>query len=267
MRRKRRRRSKQFNFKVNPKVGWRSSIIFCCLILLVGLGYAIYTSSVFKVGEGDIRSNMSLGIGLREKIKGKSLFSLDIKSISSNLSKTHPGYKEIYVYREFPSSVVVEATKRIPFAQIKDRRYYPVDKEAVIINEGELKPLDGLIPLEIGEYRHSLRKGSNIKSEKLEQAFNLIDALRDQGLLEGNGQVKLINSSQLEAVYFIFAQKDSQEQDWSLSEGIKIIVGKGDFGRKVKLFKDLISQELKGKMSSVNYIDLRFKRVYMDFKR
>jgi len=267
MGRKRRRRFKQFNFKVNPKVGWWSSLIFCCLILLVGLGYAIYTSSVFEVGEGDIRSNMPLGRGLRERIKGKSLFSLDIKSISADLLKTNPEYKEIYVYREFPSSVVVEATKRIPFAQIKDRKYYSVDKEAVIINEGKLKPLGGLIPLEIGEYRRSLRKGSNIKSEKLEYAFNLIDALRDEGFLKGKGQVKLINSSHLEAVYFIFTQESSQEQNWSLGGGIKIIVGKGDFGRKVKLFKDLINQELKGKMSSVNYIDLRFKRVYMDFKR
>ena len=267
MRRKRRRKFKQFNFKVNPKVGWWSSLIFCCLILIIGLGYAIYTASVFKIKEGDIRSNMPLSRGLTERIRGKSLFSLDIKSISSNLLKIHPEYKEIYVYREFPSSVVVEVTKRIPFAQIKDKGYYPVDKEAVIIDEGNLKPLDGLIPLEIGEYKRSLKKGSNIKSEQLEYAFNLIDALRDEGFLEGKHQVKSINSSHLEAVYFIFAQESSQGQDWSLGEGIKIIVGKGDFGRKVKLFKDLINQELKDKMSSVNYIDLRFKRVYMDFKR
>jgi len=267
MRRKRRRRFKQFNFKINSKVGWWSSLIFCCLILLIGLGYAIYSASVFKVGEDDIKSNMPLGRGLIERIKGKTLFSLDIKEISLNLLKANPEYKEIYVYREFPSSVVIKATKRIPFAQIKDTRYYPVDREAVIINEGELKPLDGLISLEIGEYRRSLSKGSNIKSEKVEYAFNLIEALKNHGFLEDNSQVKLINSSNLEAVYFIFDQKDSQEQGWTLGEGIKIIVGKGDFERKVELFKDLINQELKGKMSSVNYIDLRFKRVYMDFKR
>lgn len=267
MRRKRRKRFKQFNFKMNSKVAWWSSLIFCCLIILIGLGYAIYTANVFKIKDTDIRSNISLGRGLRERIKGKSLFSLDIKSISANLLKANPEYKEIYVYREFPSSVVVEAIKRIAFAQIKDRRYYPVDREAVIINEGKLKPLDGLIPLEIGEYRRSLRKGSNIKSKELEYAFSLIDALRSEGFLESEGQVKLINSSQLEAVYFIFVQKNSQGQDRSLSDGIKIIVGKGEFERKVKLFKELISQELKGKMFSVNYIDLRFKRIYMDFKR
>lgn len=252
---------------MNSKLAWWFSLIFCCLIILIGLGYAIYTASVFKVKETDIRSNMPLGRGLKERIKEKSLFSLDIKSISASLLKANPEYKEIYVYREFPSSVVVEAIKRIAFAQIKDRRYYPVDQEAVIINEGKLKPLAGLIPLEIGEHRRSLRKGSNVKSKELKLAFSLIDALKSEGFLESKSQVKLINSSQLEAVYFIFAQKDFQGQNRSLDEGIKIIIGKGDFKRKVKLFKELITQELKGKMSSVNYIDLRFKRVYMDFKR
>ncbi|MCK4912252.1 MAG: hypothetical protein KAS05_00855 [Candidatus Omnitrophica bacterium] len=267
MGRKRRRKVKQFNFRINSKIGWWASLIFCCLIIFVGLGYAIYTASIFKVKEVDIKTNMPLSRGLRERMKGKSLFSLDIKLISANLLKTHPEYKEIHVYREFPSSIVVEATKRIPFAQIKDRKYYPVDKEAVIVSEGESRPWVGLIPLEIGEYRRSFRKGSNVKSEKLEQAFDLIEALEDEELLAGNNYVEKINASHLEAIYFIFSQKDFKEQDWLPDQGVKIIVGKGDFGRKLKLFKNLISQELKDKMFSVNYIDLRFKRVYMDYKR
>jgi len=267
MRRKRRRKLKQFNFRMNSKVGWWASLIFCCLIISFGLGYAIYTASVFKVKEGDLKTNMALGRGLREKIEGRSLFSLDIKAIAEGLIKTHPEYKEIYVYREFPSSIVVEAIKRIPFAQIKDKRYYPIDHEAVIVSQGEFKPLEGLIPLEIGEYRRSLGKGSKIKSKSLEQAFNLIEALEDGELLKGNNRIERINASQLEAIYFIFIQKDSQEQERSLDQGIKVIVGKGDFRRKLKLFENLINQELKGKLFSVNYIDLRFKRVYMDYKR
>jgi len=252
---------------MNSKVGWWASLIFCCLIIFVGLGYAIYTASIFKVRNSDIKTNMPLGRGLREKIKGKSLFSLDIKEIAEGLIKTYPEYKEIYVYREFPSSIVVEAIKRIPFAQINDKRYYPIDKEAVIVGEGEFKPLEGLISLEIGEYRRSLGKGSKIKSENLEQAFNLIEALEDGEFLKGDNRIELINASHLEAIYFIFIQKDSQEQEQSLDQGIKVIVGKGDFRRKLKLLQNLINQELKGKLFSVNYIDLRFKRVYMDYKR
>jgi|GEM_PF-931737 len=267
MARKRRRKFKQFNFRINSKIGWWASLIFCCLIILIGLGYAIYAANIFKVKDSDIKTNMSLERGLIERIKGKSLFSLDIKSIAKSLLKIHPEYKEIYLYREFPSSVVIEAIKRIPFAQIKDRSYYPIDKEGVIISEGEPQPANDLISLEIGEYRRSLRKGSSIKSKKIEQAFSLIVALEDEGLIKGNNYVERINLSQLEAIYFIFIQKDFETQEWSLDQGIKVIVGKGDFKRKLKLFKNLINQELKAKISSVNYIDLRFKRVYMDYKR
>lgn len=267
MGRKRRRKLKQFNFRINPKIGWWSSLIFCCLVLLFGLGYAIYTADVFKIKEADIRSDIPLDRGLIEKIKEESLFGLDIESIASRLIKAHPEYKEIYVYREFPSSLVVESVKRIPFAQIKGRRYYPVDREAVITGEGQTEPLDGLVPLEIGAYRYGFSKGGNIDSEELEYAFNLVGALGDAGFLNGNSRIKLINSSRLEAIYFIFSESGSREQDWPLGQGIKVIVGKGDFRRKLKLFRNLLDQELKDKISSVNYIDLRFKRVYMDFKR
>lgn len=267
MRRKRRRRSKQFNFKLDSKLTWWGSLIFCCLILLAGLGYAIYTSSIFKINGGDIKdSRHLLSRGLKIRIKNKSLFSLDIKSISSSLLKAYPEYKEIYVYREFPSSVIIEATKRIPFAQIKDKKFYPVDKEAIILSEGEIRPLEDLIPLEVSDYSDRLKTGSNIKGKKLEYAFDLIDALGDEGLFD-QGQVNLINTSSLEAVYFIFVQKGIDTQNASMKEGTKVIVGKGDFRRKLKLLKDLIDHELKDKMFSLKYIDLRFKKVYMDFER
>ena len=267
MGRKRRRRFKQFNFRLDPKLTWWGCLIFCCLILLVGLGYAIYTSSIFKINEEDIKdSRYLLSRGLKKRIKNKSLFSLDIESISSSLLKTHPEYKEIYVYREFPSSIIIEATKRIPFAQIKDRKFYPVDKEAIILSDGDVRPLDNLIPLDVRDYSDRLKKGSNIKGKKLEYTFDLIDALGDEGLFD-RGQVKLINANSLEAVYFIFVQKGNDAQNASMNEGTKVIVGKGDFRRKLKLLKNLIDHELKDKMFSLKYIDLRFKKVYMDFKR
>jgi len=267
MRRKKGRRFRQFNFRLDPKLAWWGSLIFCCLILLVGLGYTIYTSSIFKINEGDIKdSRHLLSRGLKMKIKNKSLFSLDIKSISSSLLKAHPEYKEIYVYREFPSSVIIEATKRIPFAQIKDKKFYPVDKEAIILSEGDVRPLDNLIPLEVSDYSGRLKKGSKIKGKKLEYAFDLIDALGNEGLFD-RGQVKLINANSLEAVYFIFVRKGIDVQSASMDEEIKVIVGKGDFRRKLKLLKDLIDHELKDKMFLLKYIDLRFKKVYMDFKR
>ncbi|MFH1519085.1 MAG: cell division protein FtsQ/DivIB [Candidatus Omnitrophota bacterium] len=267
MGRKRRKRFRQFNFRLDSKAIWWMSIVVCGLILLIGLGYAIYTSGVFKIkAEGIKDPQQLLSKSLKERITDKSLFSLDIKSIYSSLIRAHPEYKEIQVYRVFPSSLTIEATKRNPFAQIKDKNFYPVDKEAVILSEGNRKPLDDLILIEMDSSGRDFRKGASIKSKKLEYAFGLIEALAAEGLLD-QGEIKLINVSRIEAIDFIFIQKNRAAEEQAPDGGIRVIVGKDDFRRKLKLFKNLRAEELKEKMSSVNYIDLRFKKVYMEFKR
>ena len=265
MGRKRRKKFKQFNFRLDSKLSRWGGLIFCCFILLVGLGYAVYVSGVFKATEADIKSNIPLGRSLRERIKGKSLFDLDINSISSTLLKAHPEYKEVYVYRVFPCSLKIEVVKRIPFAQIKGRRFYPVDAQAIILSEGAPEPLDNLILIEISNNSRNLKKGRSIKSRRLEYAFDLIKAINEGDF--GEGQVTLINASNPEAIDFIFIPKFSDVESGSPDGGIRVKVGRGDFKRKLKLFKNLMDYELKDKVSLLKYIDLRFKKVYMDFKR
>lgn len=266
MRKKRRKRFKQFNFHLDPKLSRWGSLAFCCLILLIGIGYAIYTSGVFKIKKEDIKSNLFLSRSLKEKIKGKSLFDVDIKSLSSTFLRAHPEYKEVYVYRVFPSCLKIDGVERIPFAQIKDRRFYPVDKEAIVLNEGSRQLLDNLILIEIGSNSRSLKKGSSVKSRRLEYAFDLIEAINEEDFLN-EGRVALINASSLEAIDFIFIRKSCDAGDGLSCSGIRVKVGRGDFKRKLKLFKNLMDNELEGKMSLLKYIDLRFKKVYMDFKR
>ena len=270
MGRKKRKKFKQFNFHLDSELSRWGGLIFCCFILLAGLGYAVYASGVFKITEADIKSNIPLGRSLKERIKGKSLFDLDINSISSTLLKAHPEYKKIYVYRVFPSSLKIEVVKRIPFAQIKDRRFYPVDAQAIILSEGSLQPLDNLILIEISNNSRSLKKGRSVKSRRLEYALDLIKAINEEDF--GAGRITLINANNPEAIDFIFIPKFSDiESGFSsgaeLADGIRVKVGRGDFKRKLKLFKSLMDYELKDKVSSLNYIDLRFKKVYMDFKR
>ena len=266
MGRKRRKKFKQFNFRLDPKLSRWGSLVFCCLILLIGIGYAIYASGVFRIKEEDIKSNLLLSRSLKEKIKGKSLFDLDIKSLSSTLINARPEYKEVYVYRVFPSCLKIEGVKRMPFAQIKDIRFYPVDKEAIVLSEGSLQPLDDLILIEIGSNNRSLKKGNSIESRSLEYAFDLVRAINEEGFLN-EGRVALINASSLEAIDFIFIRKNCDTEDSLGCSGIRVKVGKGDFRRKISLFKNLMDNELKDKMPLLQYIDLRFKKVYMDFRR
>ena len=163
MSRRKRKKFKQFNFRLNPRFVWVGSFCLLAIILLSCLVYSIYSSSVFKLTEGSIESDLPLSRSLKEKIKGKSLFVVDIESISYRLIKEYPEYKEIYILKKFPSSLIIKAKKKKVFAQIKARRFFPIDKEAMVIGSGSKIPLPGVVPIEINDYKHSLKKGKVVE--------------------------------------------------------------------------------------------------------
>lgn len=266
MRKRRYKKFRKFSFRLNSKLIWIGSLCFFAIILFLGLGYAIYTLEIFKVKEEDIESNVSLNGSLKNMIVGKSLFTLDIESISLQLLKEHPEYKKASVLKKFPSTVVIEVEKRIPIAQIKGKKFYPIDKEAIILSEGEAQPLKELIPIEISDYNNFFTRGHNIKDERLETAFNLIEILREENFFK-ECTVKSINATDLEVLCFFMDCKSLAGEKLALLEDIKIIIGKENFRGKIKLLKNLINQKLKDKISLVKYIDLRFKKVYVGFKR
>ena len=266
MGRKKRKKLKQFGFKANPKHIWIGGFSLVAVILFSCLGYAIYTSSVFKINEKDIKSDLPLGRGLKEKINGQSLFSLDIEEISSRLIKEYPEYKGIYVFKQFPSSLVVQAQKRKPFAQMKGKRFYPIDKEAVIISSGSRTPQPGLISIEVSDYNKFFKKGKIVDDKRLEYAFGLIESLGRQDFLDP-AMVELINATKLDALYFMISDSGFHSGEGSLERDIKVIIGKDEFDKKINHLKEVIGQEIGDKISSVEYIDLRYKKIYVGFRR
>ncbi len=266
MARRRRSRFKQVNFKLNPKLAWIGGVSLLAIILICSLGYAIHNLEVFKVREGNIKSNVDLSRTLKDKFKDKSIFALDLKSFSSALAREHPEYKKVSVLRKFPSTVIVAVEKRKPFAQIKGRRFYPVDKEGIVLRSGEESPLADLVSIETGDYDRLFRRGYRISGTKLESAFNLIDSLKQENLLD-QFEVTLINSRNLDALcFFISPRKDDTAGD-EVFPDIKVIIGKDDFNRKLNLLKGLVDRKLKDKLSLVKYIDLRYKKMYVGFQR
>lgn len=266
MGRRKRKKFKQFNFRVNPRFVWVGSFCLLGVILLSCLMYSIYSSSVFKLTEESIESDLPLNRNLKEKIKGKSLFTVDLEPISSRLVKEYPEYKEIYIFKKFPSSLIIKAKKRKVFAQIKAKRFFPVDKEAIVIDSGSKTPLPGIISIEISDYKYSLRKGKVIDDKRLDYAFNLIKTLKVQDFFD-LANIKLINSTKLDALYFIVSSQAFAGGDEAKGKDIKIIIGKDEFAKKIELLRSAMDQQIKDKIDSVEYIDLRYKKVYVGFRR
>jgi len=266
MARKKRKKLKQFDFKVSPKFIWGGSIFLAALILLSLLGYLIYTCPVFKIKENNIKSDLPLSLVLKQKIEGQSIFKLNIKDIASRLIDEYPEYKGVYVLREFPSTLLIKAQKRKPFAQLKERRFYLIDKEATIISNGLKEPQPGIIPIEISDYDRFLRKGKVVEDIRLAYAFELIDALGEQDFFDPT-KVELINATQADALYFMIpGEAFGGKENWQKKD-IRVIIGKDNFAKKIMHLKEVIGQQIQDKISSVEYIDLRYKKVYVGFRR
>ncbi|MBP7088826.1 MAG: cell division protein FtsQ/DivIB [Candidatus Omnitrophica bacterium] len=264
---RRKRRKLKFKFRLPPvivKVGLGFIVIGIVVFIL---GYTLYRSELFKIKTEGIKSNLPLSKNLVDAtMKGKSLFTVDIKSISRHLEKEYPEYKAIYVLRSFPSSLFIKGEKRIFFAQVKAKSYYPVDKEAVLLTDGSEEAYEDLIVIELDTYSQLFRKGFKIKDNNLTYAFKLIEALKAENFMN-NYLVKSINPANPLALYFIISDKGS-ENNLNLSDNdVKIIIGDSNFQDKIKNLKGIINKELKNTFHLVKYIDLRFKKVYIEFKR
>jgi hypothetical protein len=264
MARKRRRKIKKPKFKISPKLIWVIIYSLSVIIALGGLGYYMYISDIFKITE--VKSNLALGQNLKKEILKETLFTIDIQSIVKAILKNHPEYEKVTVLKRFPSTIMISIKKRLACAQLKAKKFYPIDKEAIVLSEGSSKALDNLILIEISDYNRFFDKGYKIKDERVTESFELIEALQSQGFLK-EFEVKLINFTYLSAAYFIICPQSFDLKSEACQEEIKIITGENDFPKKIKVLMNLLEEELKKRISLVKYIDLRHKKVYVGFDR
>jgi hypothetical protein len=211
----------------------------------------MHTSNIFRITQ--IKSNIELDKNLIKEIRNTPLLNLDMKKIYSQIFRSHPEYKEIYISREFPSSLKIEVYKRKPFAQLKARGFYLVDRQGVIISDAVGDSFPNIMVIEIADYNIRLSRASRIRDLRLELAFNLMEELKKKNLF-CKLPINLINVTNPQAIYFIIGDT-------------RVVVGRGDFGRKLYILDNLLKEKLKGDLSLVDYIDLRYNKVYLGYKR
>lgn len=269
MGRRKRKKFKQFNklkFKLNPIAIWVGAFLLVSLALFGSLGYAIYTSDVFKIELDNIGSNVQLDPEINKIIAGKQLFTLDIEQIADRILKKNPEYKQVAILKRFPSNLVITVEKRIAYAQIKGRNFFPLDKEGIIIGDGSKLPLESLITIETGSDARLFRKGYKLRSKDLAYAFELIFNLRKSNYFDLFG-VSAINVTKAEALYFVINLGSSFGKTLGADKKIRVIIGKNDFSRKISLLEEVINTKFKDKLNLIQYIDLRYREVYVGLNR
>lgn len=252
MKRDKRRKFKKFDFGLNYRFFLNMSLWLIFLGAMFYLGKSAYNSEVFKIKE--IKSDMELNSNLKDDIIGKSIFALDTKELYLKLmKKNNSDYEEIHIFKEFPSSLRIEAKKREFFVQVKKEKFYPLDRKGIVLTEGTTTSFSNLIIVEIDDIKNHLGKGKIVKDERLEVAFSLIEEMHKINFLKKT-LVESVNATSLDSLYFII-------------NSTKIIVGRDHFERKLRIFDKLLETKLKDGLSSVNYIDLRYRKIYVGYKK
>ncbi|MCM8830939.1 MAG: hypothetical protein NC918_01940 [Candidatus Omnitrophica bacterium] len=238
----------KINFKINLKF-FVIGIFFLFMLLL--LTYPIklfFTSNLFLIKE--IKANVVLEADIVKLIKGKSLWDINLKEIYSKIHIRHPEYKKIQILKQFPSTLLIDIVTRKPFAQITCKYFYKIDREAVIISDGSLKPYVGLIPIKLEDQKFLYKRGLKIVDKRIQVVLSLIDELNKLNKFFENFPIKFIDAANLSELYFVIGNT-------------KIIIGTDNFSKKLKLFRRIVEGELNSDLSLVEYIDLRYENIYI----
>jgi cell division septal protein FtsQ len=224
------------------------------IAVMFAVGYlssVISTSKFFTVRS--VKTDVEITPEIENMMLGKSLFKVNTKGIYNAVTAMYPEYKNVHIIKQFPSQVRIEVNMRKPVAQIKGDLYYRIDKEGYILDDGQDTRYSKLIPIEIARYNRGLKKGSQISDERLTKALELIKLIK-KSTLPDKYIIDLVNPTSLAALYFVV-------------DNTKVILGKGNFDKKLKIFNNLLKEKFNDNLSSVEYVDLRYKKVYVGYRR
>ncbi|MCP4653166.1 MAG: FtsQ-type POTRA domain-containing protein [Candidatus Omnitrophica bacterium] len=257
-------RNKKSKIDFNPKIFIAIFLIFLGIGATFYLGKIIYESKVFTVKKID--SNVKLDDDLIASVKGRSLFTVNTSYLYKRISSNNVEYKDVSIVKKFPDTLRIEIVKRVPFAQIKAEKFFLIDRDGVILNSGQRTAFDSLIAIELAARSNPLHRGAHIKEKQLDIAFVLMDELVKNRFFKKN-PVTLINITSKQALYFNVEALASNSQEEEFSVKVKVIVGEDDFAHKLHVFESLINNKIKADLHLVKYIDLRYKKAYIGYKR
>lgn len=228
-------------------------IITLWLAFMVGIiliFYALCNSSPYFIVKDVViigkvpDSSVDYGV-LERMIIDKNIFDIDLKAIRDYMLGSYQELLELQLTRSFPDSVIAVTALRKPVAQIYQGRYYPIDRDGIILSgvkdysEGDLPIISGVRSELDGQI------GSALDSNRVKKALLLLEEINASGILDGHALVEIDLSNIRNAVFF-------------LEEGLEVKIGHEDFASRLDNLKKIL-HDSKLKTSDIRYIDLRFK--------
>ncbi|NQT47224.1 MAG: FtsQ-type POTRA domain-containing protein [Candidatus Omnitrophica bacterium] len=255
-RRKRRRQRRKLKIKIDLrgifnklKEQWAAFVVLALLAGVAWFGYGFLTeSSYFRIEKVVVTPASALDAipieNIEKRIKGYNMFDLDLRSLRDSILRGYPEVLKVSVYKRLPNKIQLNLKVREAVAQISSSRYYPIDREGVVLSDVRNFPYERL-PVIAGVAVRGDQVGKVLESERLHVAFRLMNDIRESGLSE-DYRVSIIDVN------------DQRNTSFMLEGGVKINMGRGDFKKDLDRLKDILRQPGM-KLEDIRYIDMRFK--------
>ena len=223
-------------------------VILGCVLLCK----KIVSSQFFNIKSAELVWVDEIGVAkpenysqLSETAAGDNIFKSDIKKIASKIISKHPEFKFVSVRRQFPDQLLLKIDVRQPVAEIDRGEFYMVDTESILISEGRIAPLKEM-PIVTGMKRKPPKKvGEKYYSPRLFKALELLEEIKNSGLLETHYLSSIEVSNHRNIMFFID------------EENLKIQIGHKHFAERLVHLREALSSQYINK-KELKYIDLRF---------
>lgn len=217
--------------------------VFSVSIFLLFLYRTISDLEVLKVREIEIRGNHHISeeelLNITD-IKRDNIFKINLDDLRIKVLKS-PWVREAMVRREFPGTIKIQLSERVPEAIIDyGDFFYLVDRDRVIIER--VRDREGyFLPLISGVDLSESRLGDRSSSKGLSEGLNLLGFLKDNGL--GLDDIEVV-------------AKEPEDITLNIA-GKQVKVGSGGYQEKFRRLNE-IEKELEKKGILASSIDLRF---------
>jgi cell division septal protein FtsQ len=217
----------------------------------------------FKVREIIVRENVyqegPVGIDLAY-LKGRNIFSINLERESAYLSRLYPDYKQVRLFRLFPSRLVADFIKRRPIAYVKLYRLFYLSDELVLFSV-PAGIADSRLPVITGLERKipAPQSGSRYACRELVLALKVMREVRLNQAL-GDYKIKRIHAASLDNFSFYLLYAAAPQPGLTLPEVglLEVKVNAGNLRDKINILAGLLNR-LKNQRQMLSYIDLRFK--------
>ena len=193
------------NYRVYSKTAMTFFAILAIIVILVGILRIFMTSyPAFNITRVTMQGAGDLSLGFAKRLIGINIFSLNLTSLKEQIQEQAGDVECILIQRKLPSEIILYFLRRLPIAQLKLLRFYPVDQTATIISGPSDLVLEDL-PVIIGlsEKIPKPKIGRTYALKELKLAIELIKAKNEDPGLINYRLNKIILDKPAEASFYI----------------------------------------------------------------